>query len=79
LNAERERSGDLLVELTTTRSTLEQSSRLQALLESDHQSLQELRDQLRRFAADAERLCSGMIERQQGSLARLEDVADPTF
>ena len=78
LKVERERSHDLLVELATTKSMLEQSSRLQTVLEADHQSMQNLREQLRRFTEDADRLCSGIIERQQGTLARLEGVADPT-
>jgi len=79
LKVERERSSDLLVELATTKSMLEQSSRLQALLEADHKSMQEVREQLRRFTADADTVFAGIIERQRGTLARLEDVADPTI
>jgi len=78
LNVERQRCSDLIVEMATTKSMLEQSSRLQTLLETDHESMERLREQLRRFAGDADRLCAGIIERQQGALAGLEDVADPT-
>jgi len=79
LKVERERSSDLLVELATTKSMLEQSSRLQAVLEADHKSMQEVREQLRRFTANTDSLFAGIMERQQGTLAQLEDVADPTI
>ena len=74
LKVERERSNDLLVELATTKSMLEQSSRLQAVLEADHKSMQELREQLRRFTADADTLFAEIVERQQDTLARLDNV-----
>jgi hypothetical protein len=53
---------------------IEQSSKLQALLEADRDAITALREHLRRFTSDTDRLCSEMIERHQATVDQADKV-----
>ena len=74
LAVEREKSGRLLGELGIAKTMIEQSSWLQALREADLESMKALREHLRGFSAEAERLCSNMIDRPQIALDQADRV-----
>lgn len=74
LALEREKSDRLLVELAVAKEMIEQSSKLQALLEADRDAMTALREHLRRFTSDTDRLCSEMIERHQATFDQADKV-----
>jgi len=74
LSLEREKSGRLLIELAVAKEMIEQSSKLQALLEADRDAMTALREHLRRFTSDTDRLCSEMIERHEATVDQADKV-----
>jgi len=58
----------------TVKEMIEQSSKLQALLEADRDAMTALREHLRRFTSDTDRLCSEMIERHEATVDQADKV-----